>query len=159
MYEEKPQQGLLQSRYLGRIIWAVFGLLLLAALIIPGSSRSGDAPRPGGPPALDAFSSRVIEAELSLKDGQSLTAEEARELEPYLKVRALTKAGPMTPEEMDDIAGLLRDYQAELEALPDPVSRQTLRNHRNRLLFDAHRRLDKEVGQIALQELREALYN
>ena len=147
--------GILQSRHIGRIIWAGFALLFLATVLFSQARHpdSIDPPRQIGP--IDAFSPEVIAAESLLHAGElhTLSEGEARRYEFPLKVRALTSAGPMTPEEMDQIIDLFEEYRFQIQHESDPRSRQTLRNFRNRQLFEALPRLDPLQGQKALDEI------
>lgn len=157
--QELPQKkSLLQSRFASKFIWAAFGILFLVIFLFP--SNRPDETNPDALP-FDAFHPAVIAAEelASQNALHTLSADEIQRVAPYLKVRALTTAGPMTPEEMDAIVAIIKEYQPEIARAPNEATRQTIRNHRDRQIFDAHPRLDPKRGARALEGVRQTTHD
>lgn len=147
-----------ESKHLSRLMWGVVALLVLAAYIFPriDTSLQHDSPRADATP--DPFAEEVVEIEQLLEAGEleSIDASQALPLAPLLKARALTSAGPMTHGEMIFAAQHLMEYQPQIAAQPDRPSRETLRRHRNSLLYEELPRLDPQRGDRALDEVRQA---
>ena len=149
---------LTNSPQFSRLMWGVVILLVVAAFIIPRVDMSiqHDSPRAQAVP--DPFDDAVvaIEEELEANRLDTQDRDQAYRLAPLLKSRALTNAGPMTPSEMIWVVEHLQEYRPQIASQPSEAARETLRRHRNDLLFEELPRLDPERGSKALNEIRRA---
>ncbi len=149
---------LANSRHFPRLIWGFAILLIIAILVIPRIDRSlqEDSPRADATP--DPFAEEVVEMEEKLQGGtlSEVDEEEALAAATLLKARSLTEAGPMTPTEIIFAVDHFDDFRPQIAAQPDTPSKETLRRHRNALLFEELPRLDEERGAQALDEIRRA---
>lgn len=133
-------------------------MLLLLTFIMPRVEvgRHAESPREIQRPRL--FEDEVRQVEVHLQAGTLSEVDQAvaLSLAPSLKVRALSRVGSMTPREMEEAVELLEEFQIEIGAQPTRATRETMRHHRNQLLFERFQRVDADQGVVALDAVREA---
>ena len=141
---------------MSRIIWGGCAILLFLVFVVPSVdfSRQDDTPRVLGTP--DPFADFVIDAEELLHNGRlaELDQDDAYRIAPLLKARALTKAGPIAPHEMEIVVEFIDEYRPQIAGQSGEGSRRALRNHRDELMLKELPRLDPEKAQAAMKEIR-----
>lgn len=149
---------LFDSPFARRILWGATALLLLLAFIIPRLDFTPALEVAHATSRPDLFDDETIAAEALLRSDELrlLSPQEAQELLPLLKARALTASGPMTPQEIQIALEILDEYQPQIASQPTAASRATLRRHRNSLILDYLPRQDRLAAFKALDEVLQA---
>lgn len=149
---------LTESKYLSRIIWGAGFLLVVAAFVVPGLDSSSTDGAPGADEPLHAFDERVQAFEQRLNAGEPTSddAERALEFAPFLKARALSGAGSLSPEEVRQASERLQDYQDRIAAEVEMDSRRRLHHRRTALILNETERIDASQAHDALQSVRDA---
>lgn len=149
---------LTESKYLSRIIWVAGFLLVAAAFIVPQTNSSTTDEVAGEEKPLDAFDDRVRDFEERLFTGEpgGSDAERALEYAPFIKARALSTAGSLTPDEVSRAVERFQDYQERIDAEEDMAQRRRLHNRRTSLILNEMERIDANQARDTLQSVRDA---
>ena len=162
MSTESPREprffSLTESRHFSKIIWGAAVVLLILAVIVPNVDYSLQEDSPRADATTRPFGDSIDAMEAKLNDGRLANADPnaALAMATILKARALTAAGPMAHDEIVWAVDHLDDYQPQIADQQDRARRETVRNHRNRLLFEELPRLSPDEGSEVLNEVRRA---
>lgn len=149
---------LTESKHLSRIIWVAGFLLVVAAFIVPGTDSSTTDDGVGEDTPLGAFDDRVQNFEERLFAGKSSDsdADKALEYAPFLKARALSQAGSLTPDEVDHAVERFQDYQRRIGTEEALEQRRRLHSRRTSLILNEIERIDADQARDTLQSVRDA---
>jgi hypothetical protein len=141
------------------MFWAaVFMLIPLGALILPldwantGQTTFINADQG----RLDAFAPRVVEVDRALRESESVevATSEWRAIRPYLQARRLTRAGPMSQNDVQRAVDMFRRRNRRIAGESTPGSKRAVRSLWRETFADTFPRLEPDRIETVLKRLR-----
>jgi hypothetical protein len=143
------------------VVWTGLALILIiGALLVPIEwVRSVNDLVGESDPSADVFSTELAGIDQALAAGEPVQLSDHKlvEIRAHLQTRRLSKAGPMTHDDVVEATKILREFNAQIASQELKGSRDALRNERNRRLAEAFPRLDPAKIDRELTKLRAQL--